>query len=200
MPHEEEESSSGTSGATGTSGSSSNVSSSIAGGGVNPIPLIKGSKEGTVSTGLGAFQAIQSIQASKDAKGLEPSLIDPAQATALADLKRRRRAFETGTAISAFVTPIKQLLANSITGALRSGAGLRGISKVQRVAGRQLNELLARGQQQADSLRTQEIGLQNLISRRKLDLTRVRQAKQEAKAAEKEQSGTSNLLSGARLS
>ena len=145
---------------------------------------------------LGAIQGVQSIVARQKAKGLEPPLVDPSQVRALADIRRRRRTFETGTAITPFVRPIRQIQSQATLGALRAGAGLAGITRAQRVAGTQISGLITRGQQRAQQLAEQEIRQQNLIAGRKLDLQRVRQAKEEARAAKSGQLGLANILAG----
>ena len=143
----------------------------------------------------GAIQGIQSIVSRQRAKGLEPPLVDVAQVRALADIRRRRRTFETGTAITPFVRPIRQIQAQATVGALRAGAGQAGISRAQRIAGTQISDLVTRGQQRAQQLAQQEQQQQNLISRRVLELQRVRQAKEEGRAAQLGQSGLFNILS-----
>ena len=145
---------------------------------------------------LGAVQGIQSIAARQKAKAAEPPLVDVSQVRALADIRRRRRTFETGTALTPFVRPIRQIQSQATLGALRAGAGLSGIVRAQRVAGTQISGLIGRGQQRAQQLAQQEIQQQNLISRRILDLQRVRQSKEEARAAQLGQSGLSNILTG----
>lgn len=145
---------------------------------------------------LGAIQGVQSIVARQKAKGLESPLVDVAQTRALADIRRRRRTFETGAAISPFVRPIRQIQAQATRGALRAGAGLSGIVRAQRVAGGQISDLIARGQQRAQQLAGQEIQQQNLIARRMLGLQRARQAKQEGRASQLGQLAISNILTG----
>ena len=146
----------------------------------------------------GVVQGIQSIVSRQKAKGLEPPLVDPTQVRALADIRRRRRTFETGTAITPFVRPIRQIQAQATRGALRAGAGLSGIVRTKRVAAGQVSDLIARGQQRAQQLAWQEIQQQNLIARRILDLQRVRQSKEEARAAQLAQSGLSNILTASQ--
>jgi len=145
---------------------------------------------------LGAAQVIGGIGAKRRAREAEPPLVDPSQVRALADIRRRRRTFETGTAITPFVRPIRQIQSQATLGALRAGAGLAGISRAQRVAGTQISGLITRGQQRAQQLAEQEMRQQNLIARRKLDLQRVRQTKEEARAAQLGQTGLANILAG----
>ena len=145
---------------------------------------------------LGAAQAIGGAVSRQKARGLEPPLVDVAQVRALAETRRRRRTFETGTAITPFVRPIRQIQSQATLGALRAGAGLAGITRAQRVAGTQISDLVTRGQQRAQQLAQQEVQQQALISRRMLDLQRVRQTKEEARAAQLGQSGLANILTG----
>lgn len=142
----------------------------------------------------GAVQGIQSIVSRQKAKGLEPPLVDVSQVRALADIRRRRRTFETGTAITPFIKPIRQIQSQATLGAIRAGAGQAGISRAQRVAGGQISDLVLRGQQRAQQLAQQEQQQQNLISRRVLSLQRARQVKEEGRAAQLGQSGLVNLL------
>lgn len=173
-------------GSTGGIGAVSSVASTIgqAAGAVGPA----------AAPVTGVIQGIQSIASRQKAKGLEPPLVDVAQVRALADIRRRRRTFETGTAITPFVRPIRQIQSQATLGALRAGAGQAGISRAQRIAGTQISDLVTRGQQRAQQLAGQEQQQQNLISRRVLDLRRVRQTKEEARAAQLAQSGLSNIL------
>ena len=145
---------------------------------------------------LGAAQVIGGIASRRRAREAEPPLVDPSQVRALADIRRRRRTFETGTAITPFVRPIRQIQSQATLGALRAGAGLAGISRAQRVAGTQISGLITRGQQRAQQLAEQEIRQQNLIARRTLFLQRGRQAKEEARAGRLGQSGLANILAG----
>ena len=158
------------------------------------ISTVAGAAAPIVPLALGAIQGIRSIAARQKAKAAEPPLVDVSQVRALADIRRRRRTFETGTAITPFVRPIRQIQSQATLGALRAGAGLSGIVRAQRVAGTQISDLITRGQQRAQQLAGQELQQQNLISRRILDLQRVRQSKEEARAAQLAQSGLSNIL------
>ena len=160
------------------------------------IAGVAGAAAPIVPLALGAIQGIQSIAARQKAKAAEPPLVDVSQVRALADIRRRRRTFETGTAITPFVRPIRQIQSQATLGALRAGAGLSGIVRAQRVAGTQISDLITRGQQRAQQLAGQELQQQNLISRRILGLQRARQAKEEGRAAQLGQFGLSNILTG----
>lgn len=185
----------GAAGGAGGIGGIASVGSLIGGGGGKGGGKGGGIPKGLAVTGtVGVIQGIQSIIARKRAKGLEPPLVDVSQARALADIRRRRRTFETGTAITPFVRPIRQVQAQATLGALRAGAGQAGISRAQRIAGTQISDLVTRGQQRAQQLADQELQQQNLISARILGLQRSRQFKEEARAFRLAQSGLSNIL------
>ena len=147
----------------------------------------------------GAIQGIQAIGARKRAEGAEPSLVDVQQVRALAETRRRRRTFETGTAITPFIRPIREIQSQATLGALRAGAGQSGILRAQRLAGTQISDLITRGQQRAQQLSEQEMRQQGLISRRALDLQTFRQDREAARAAQLAQSGLSNLLTATQV-
>lgn len=148
---------------------------------------------------LAAGQNISSMAKQSKAKRLEPSSTDPAQTAMLADISRRRRAFEMGSTASPYLRPIRQAQAQATAGALRAGAGLRGISAAQNVAQKGMLDALGQQQQLGLQLGQQEQDLSSYIAQRKLDLQRVQQTKQEAQAASLGQAGIANLIAQANL-
>jgi len=144
---------------------------------------------------LGTGQLIGGAVARRKARGLEPEAVDPQLERFRAEVTRRRKAFQTGVVATPFLRPIRQAQAAATTGAIRTGAGLRGISRAQRLAQGQISQLLARLQTEAvPRLLETERQLTQQRAQRILDLQRVRQSKQEALAVRRLQSGARNIL------
>lgn len=133
--------------------------------------------------GLGTIQAIGAWKAERDARKLEPSLVDVTQARAASALRRKQKMFESGAILSPITKAIKEGQSTASIGAVRTGAGLRGISRAQQIAGQMFNKASIQARAEAARLGTEAGVKEDKIARRKLDLTRVKQAKKEAKSA-----------------
>jgi len=154
-------------------------------------------KAAVASQALGLAQGIGSAVASRKARRAEPPRTDLSQVRAAQELSRKRKAFEVGAMSTPYTRPIRQAQAQATAGALRAGAGLRGISAAQKTAQQGMLDAMGMQQQTALGLQEQEIGMVNAIAQRRLDLQRVGQTKQEATAALLGNAAISNSLGAA---
>tara|TARA_R110002020_G_scaffold220785_2_gene428741 strand:+ start:7068 stop:7877 length:810 start_codon:yes stop_codon:yes gene_type:complete len=143
--------------------------------------------------GLGTIQAIGAWKARRDAEKLEPALVDVTQARAASALRRKQKALLAGIT-SPITRAIKEGQSTASVGAVRTGAGLRGISRAQQVANQMLSKIGIQTRAEAARLGTEAGAKEDLIARRKLDLTRVKQAKDEAKSAKLKRAAAVNVF------
>lgn len=151
---------------------------------------------GGLPLAIGAVQGISSIISKRKAEGLEPSLVDVEQQKSLAEVRRKKKAFETGVAARPFLAPVSRQLSQATAAAVRTGAGLRGITRAQRVAGARSTDIIAQLKQQEFQLAAREDAKLNRQERRALDLTRVQQSKLEGRAARQGQAAQANIIEG----
>ena len=156
---------------------------------------------GIASTALGTGQLIAGGVKGKKAKALTPSLEDPEQRLALAEMRRKARAYETGAAFNKERQDLQNLAKQTIAGAGRisGGAGGAAIAAGTRASasiGKVLGDL---------GLKSRQIGLQtsaqanqmlDAIAQRKLELQMLQRQEKSAEAAQLKKAGMQNLLAG----
>lgn len=138
------------------------------------------------------------IQGGK-AQQAAPPLEDPRQRQFLDELNRRRRAFETGSAMQPERRALSQqqsALARGISRASlgSSGAAISGLSRLQRTTGAALNDIFARARQQQNFMTQMSLDLTNRMAQRKLDLQNLQQSRALAQSNRMQREGTSSLL------
>lgn len=107
---------------------------------------------------LGVLQNIKALAAKKKAEGLFPSQEDPELRALATDFRRRKRAFQTGTALNSQQSNIQALNKQAINSAFNTGAGMAGINRLAQITNQAMTGLqdqalkgeMMYGQQEAD--------------------------------------------------
>ena len=153
------------------------------------------------SLATGAIQNLQALKLKNKADAAMPELIDPNQASYLANLNQKRKSIETGADFSEATrqADVNQAAANSaILGASGgdSGSAIQGLLQAQNVAGTQKNKAIAQGQNQQFAYDTAYGNMLNQISARSLQLQLLRSQQARAEWAQKKQMANQNTNAG----
>lgn len=163
-----------------------------------------GSAFGMPQIGAMAGQAIGSTiggsMQRKAAREAMPSAVDPMQSTMLEQVRRRRRAMETGAAFSNAKDGIQSQLATTQRNILKrsggqTGSAIAGIGLAQGQAARQLGALQAEQIRLGNELAAQEQALADKMVGRRLLLQMERAKSLEAQGKEDYSMGMQNLMS-----
>lgn len=175
-----------------------------------------GGQSGAGGTGLslatGLLQGIQANKLKRQADAVFPELVDPNQASYLAELNQKRKSIDTGADAAEAFQEANQNQASANDAIVKasggdSGSAIQGLLQAQGVAGATKNKALADGQNQQFAY-TGAYGNQlNMIAAKKLQLQLLKQnqlmarfaAKQQA-AGQNTQAGLGRLLSGTQPS
>lgn len=181
--------------------------------------MANGENSGTIGTVLGtavgtafgmpqigamAGQAIGStiggIQQKNAANKMSVPAVDPTQATMLEQIRRRRRAMETGGAFGNLEGGIKSTLATTQRNILRRGGGqvgstLSALGMAGASAVGQLGNLQTKQMELANQLAGQEQALNQRIAQRRLELGLLAQNRLSAQGKEDFSGGMENLMS-----
>lgn len=162
-------------------------------------------------TGLAtsAVQGLQALKLKKKADAAMPELVDPRQASYLAELNQKRRSIETGADFASATNQAEsgQAAANdAITHASGgdTGSTIQGLLQAQRNAGDIKNQAIAQGQSQQQFYDNAFGGLQREMSARALQLQLLNsqqlraQWDQKSKAAGANFQGAIGQLAGMR--
>lgn len=155
----------------------------------------------TLGVATGILQQIQAAKLKKKAESAMPSLIDPRQASFLAELNQKRKSIDTGADFAAGMNAIDQTNAgtnNAIVNASGGDAGgtLQGLLQSQAVANQGKNNVLAEGQNQQMQYNSMFNDLNNKIAGRALQLQMYRSQQARGEWAQKQQNASQNLQAG----
>jgi hypothetical protein len=151
---------------------------------------------GPTSMGIGLAQLVSGKRQQKKADAMMPAMENPEERAMLNYVRRRKRAYQTGTASH---TQGKQLAAMMKTGMEKSMAsaggakGLNQMSKMYQQAMLGMNQQNLQGEQSYAAM--EQKGVEKLADRR-LQLGLLKYNTQQARAAEKIRGGRSNMMSG----
>ena len=160
------------------------------GGGI--MSLVKGNKQAREASAL---------KQQRDAALAAIPLEDPRQVQILEEVRRRRRAFETGTAFESQLRNLRSAQTGTQQNILRAaggagGAAIGGLSRTQLAVGRGISDI-GRTSMQAQLSLTDRIAQQsNLITKRKDQLQLGRFGQLSAEAAQKEKEANANRNAG----
>jgi len=158
-------------------------------------------KQAITGLATGAVQQIQASKLKKRAESAFPELVDPNQASYLAELNQKRRSIETGADFAAGMQAADTTQASTNDAIVQSSGGdvggtLQALLQGQRVAGDTKNKVLSEGQQQQFGYDNAYGNMLNQISARKLQLQLLRSNQARAEWAAKQKSASQNLQAG----
>lgn len=144
--------------------------------------------------------ALGGVQQRKTAREAMPSPVDPMQSTMLEQVRRRRRAMETGAAFSNAKDGINSQLATTQRNILRrsggqTGSAIAGVGLAQGQAARQLGALQTEQIRLGNELAAQEQALADKMVGRRFLLGMERAKSFEAQGKEDYSMGMQNLMS-----
>lgn len=106
---------------------------------------LNASPAGMAMMGMGALKNLQANRQQKQANAMFPSLEDPELRMLAGDYRRRRRAFQTGTANAAEMANQRGLMKQGINASFNAGGGAAGLNRLNSalsnamLAGKQAN-------------------------------------------------------------
>lgn len=170
-------------------------------GGVAGFALTGGNPLGAqIGAGLGSSVGgmIGGAQQKRAAEKMNVAPVDPMQSTMLEQVRRRRRALETGSAFSNANEGIKSTLATTQRNILRRsggqvGSAIAGLGLAQGQAARQMGALQAQQLQLANQVAAQEQALADKMAQRRLELGLLQQNRLMAQGMESAGKGAENL-------
>ena len=137
------------------------------------------------------------LKAERDAAFNSIPLEDPRQTQILEEVRRRRRAFETGTAFSSELRNIRSAQAGTQQSIQRIGAGggatLAALSRVQLATNKSIADIGLTSQKIQLNLTDKIAAQSNLITKRKDQLKVARFSQISAEAAQKQKESNANL-------
>jgi len=182
--------------------------------------MANGQNAGAIGTGLGAAigtiiapgpgtitgaqiggalgGAVGGIMQNNSANNLQASPVDPLTTATLMDVRRRRRAFETGGAFGEAQKGINSVLATTQKNILRRsggsvGAAISGLALSNRGAVGELGRISQQGLQIANQVASQEASLAQRIAQRRLELQLLQQTRVKAQGQEDQSTGLQNI-------
>jgi hypothetical protein len=90
---------------------------------------------GIASLGIGALKNLQANRQQKEANAMFPGGEDPELRMLAGDFRRRKRAFQTGTAMTAELANQRALAKQGINAAFRAGGGAAGLNRMGQLTG-----------------------------------------------------------------
>lgn len=149
----------------------------------------------------GIMQMIQAARAKTKADSAMPGLIDPDQAAFLAELGQKKKAIDTGADFSAGMSAVDQTTAQTDDAIIKSTGGdvggtIQGLLQSEKVAGKNKNDVFAKGQESQKYYTGAYGDLLNKISARKMQLQLYKSQQNCAEWAQLKQDGMANLLGG----
>lgn len=155
-----------------------------------------------LSLATGLLQEFKANKLKKAADSAYPELVDPNQASFLAEMDQKRKSMETGAAfqtgmeaIDSGTEGINQAVARNTNGDV--GSTIQSLLMAQRGANNAKNQVLANGQNAQMGYDQMYGGLLNQISARKLQLQLQRSQQNLAEWSKMKQSGNQNTMAGA---
>ena len=143
---------------------------------------------------IGGVQSISGARQQKKADKLLPQAEDPEMRNALTQARRKQRAFQTGTALSAERNALAKQLGTGQSRMLRyGGGGRKGLLQMQEVFNKGMMGLAQQSMQGETAASAQANKLLEGISQRKLDLQMQRYDTAQARAAQRKAASNRNL-------
>lgn len=158
-------------------------------------------KEAIMGLGSGLIQSIQAHNLKNKADSAAPGLVDPRQASFLAELNQKRKAIDTGADFAAGMQAIDTTNAgtnNALVAAAGGDAGgtIQALLQSERTANDSKNNVLAQGQNQQMQYNSMFNDLNNKIAARSMQLQMQRSQQARAEWAAKQQSASKNMMAG----
>lgn len=158
-------------------------------------------KQAIIGLGSGLIQSIQAQSLKKKADAATPGLVDPRQASFLAELNQKRKSIDTGADFAAGMQAINTTNAgtnNALVAAAGGDAGgtIQALLQSERASNDSKNNVLAQGQGQQMQYNSMFNDLNNKIAARSLQLQMQRSQQARAEWAAKQQSASQNLMAG----
>lgn len=157
------------------------------------------SNSSMLSLGMGAMQQLQALGLKNKANAAMPDLVDPNQASYLAELAQKRKSIDTGADFSEAMNAIDTQNASTNEAITRNTGGdvsgtIQALLQSERVAGDSKNQAIAQGQQQQMAYNQMFEGLMNKISARSLQLQMYKSQQARAEWAQKQQLANQNMM------
>lgn len=157
--------------------------------------------KGGVGLATGALQALQAMKLKKKADAAFPELVDPNQASYLADLNQKRKSIETGADFAEGMRAADSTNAATNDAITRNTGGdtgntIQALLQSQRVAGDTKNQVLAQGQSQQFDYDTAYGQKLDQIAARRLQLQLARSSQARAEWDRKSKLGSANMQAG----
>jgi hypothetical protein len=137
----------------------------------------------------GVVNTIQGKRALKRADASMPGLEDPEERAALNYTKRRRRAFDTGTASKAQRDAMLSAMRTGVQSSISAGGGTRGLNMMNQMFQKSILGGLTAGQDKAVQYNQQAMQQTKDVADRKLQLGMLNYVERQKRAAEKLKAG-----------
>ena len=167
-----------------------------------PLGGAIGSQLGQMAAPLivGGAQDIIGALGKKKAKSYMPGMEDPMERRRLTELDNKRKTFETGSAYASQLKQIRNIQANTITGATRasggnSGALLNAINNIGLNTADAYAKVAGAGTERQDAYDMQYGGLLDSMAKRRAALQMQNYTQASVDAAEQKKSGNQTLMS-----
>lgn len=146
---------------------------------------------------IGIGQAIVGKIQQRKADSMMPSPVDPEEQRMQRHFARRKRAFQTGTALASERNAMKQMLAQGYRNAFRSGGGSRGgLLRLQSIFNQGMLGLGKQARQGEQVNAAAEAQYASKNADRRLELSLLKYNTRQARAAQNLKEGKSNIMSG----
>lgn len=154
-----------------------------------------------VGLATGLIQNIGAASAKKKADAAMPGLIDPRQASFLAELEQKRKAIDTGADFGAGMNAVNNINAGTNNAIVKSSGGdvggtVQGLLQSEQIANNGANSVLAQGQGQQLAYNSMFNDLNNKIAARQLQLEMAHSQQARAEWAQKKQMANQNTMAG----
>ena len=194
-------------GAVGGAKKAAGLASHVAGGGLSDGNSGQGGKgggllgkmnlapENLLMGGIGAVKNIAGLAKQKQADSMLPQAEDPEQRALASYAARRKRAFQTGTALSSQRNASLQAMKTGVNASFKVGGGAKGLNMMTQLFNQSqlgLQDKALAGESQFAKMESEQ---KNTIAQRKLELGLLKYNTEQARAAQlrKEGKSTSNL-------
>lgn len=180
-------------GAMGGGGEGAKKSGATGGGGEPGAAM---DNAGLTSLGLGAIQKLVGFAKQKKANEAFPANEDPELRALATNFARRKRAFQTGTALNSQASNIQALNKQGINAAFNSGSGMAGINRIAQMTNQSMLGLnnqalqgeMAFGQQEGDTI--------NRLVQTRLEKALLKYNQAQADAKQIQSTGNRNMMFG----
>jgi hypothetical protein len=156
----------------------------------------------SMSLATGLVQGIKASRLKKKAEAAFPELVDPKQASFLAELAQKKKSIDTGADFASGMQQIDTTNAGTNDAVIKAGGGdvgatMQGLLEAQMGAGIAKNNVLAQGQQQQYAYTNSYEDMLDKMSARKLQLQLLRNNQLNAQWDSASKASKANLAAGA---